>query len=74
MTTQEDVLTRFGSRLREMRRERKMSQGDLGLETGLEQAYLSDVELGRRNISLRNINALANALNVTLSELFIGIS
>ena len=74
MTTQEDVLTRFGSRLREMRRERKMSQEDLGLETGLEQAYLSDVELGRRNISLRNINALANALNVTLSELFIGIS
>ena len=72
-TLQEDVLTQFGNRVRELRRGKQFSQEDLGLETGLEQAYISDVELGRRNISLRNIHALAKALGVTLSDLFNGL-
>lgn len=73
MTTEEDILAQFGRRVRMLRRGKKLSQEDIGLETGLEQAYISDVELGRRNISLRNIHALAKVLSVSLSDLFDGL-
>ena len=74
MAAEEDIiLSQFGKRVRELRRKKKLSQEDVGLEADLEQAYISDVELGRRNISLRNIQALAKTLGVTLAELFEGL-
>lgn len=36
----------------------------------LHRTYLSDVELGKRNISLENIDKIACALGMTVSELF----
>lgn len=73
MDEENDVLVRFGARLRALRRQAALSQEKLGLEAGLEQAYVSDIELGRRNVSLKNIAAIARVLNVTLSVLFEGI-
>ena len=73
MAAENDILLQFGKRVRELRRGKKLSQEDIGLEAGLEQAYVSDVELGRRNISLRNIHAIAKTLGVTLAELFEGL-
>ena len=73
METRPDVLTAFGARLRALHKARGMSQEALGLETGLEQPYVSDIERGTRNVSLRNLHAIACALGVTLAELFEGI-
>lgn len=64
-----EVLRRFGLRLRQARQARGLSQEQLGLECGLSQTYLSEVESGKRNISLVNLDALAMALQITLSEL-----
>lgn len=66
---QQEVLEKFGRRLREARKARNISQLDLGLECGLSQTYLSEVESGKRNISLANIYKLAVALNVPVAEL-----
>lgn len=46
-----------------------MSQEELAFEAGINRAYLSTVENGKRNISIDNIVAVANALTVDAREL-----
>lgn len=64
-----DVLVRFGKRLREVRREKGISQEKLADLAGLHRTYVSSVERGERNISLANVERLAKALGVTLKDL-----
>ena len=47
-----------------------MSQEDLADLSGLSRQYIGDVERGTRNISLVNIEKIANAFEITLSQLF----
>jgi transcriptional regulator with XRE-family HTH domain len=64
-----DVLAAFGHAVRGLRLERGFSQERLAEESGLHPRYISDVERGRRNISLRNIERLGVALSVDLPTL-----
>jgi transcriptional regulator with XRE-family HTH domain len=64
-----DVAVRFGRRLREVRQDRGISQEKLAELAGLHRTYVSSVELGKRNISLFNIESLARALRVKMAEL-----
>ena len=59
----------FGERVRGLRRVRGLSQEALADLAGLHRTYVGSVERGERNISLDNIHALADALNVTAAEL-----
>jgi len=60
----------FGKRVRELRNKADLSQEKLGFETGLDRTYISGIERGERNPSLKNISRLAKALKIPLSELF----
>ena len=60
----------FGKRLRELRTKRRLTQEQLAERAHLHRNYVSDVERGRRNISLLNIIELARALGVKPSKLF----
>ena len=71
--TNPDILIRFGERVRALRRAKKLSQDDLAAACGLNRTYVSEVENGKRNVSLRNIEAIAKAIGVTLEKLFEGI-
>lgn len=51
-----------GRNIRRLRLERELSQADLADMAGINRAYLSTVENGKRNISIDNIVAIANAL------------
>jgi transcriptional regulator with XRE-family HTH domain len=64
-----DVQTRFGKRLREVRQRKGLSQERLAELAGLHRTYVSGVERGERNISLLNIERLAVALGVAMSDL-----
>lgn len=64
-----DVQVRFGTRLREVRQQKGISQEKLAELAGLHRTYVSSVERGERNISLVNIEKLARALVVAMAEL-----
>ena len=59
----------FGQVLQQVRQDRKLSQEDLGFESGYHRTYISLLERGKRNPSLRTIFQLAKALNLPPSEL-----
>jgi len=59
-----DVLKKFGNRLRELRKQKGLSQEDLAFKSGLHRTYISDIERGSRNLSLQNIVKIAKALGV----------
>lgn len=54
----------FGARLRQLRRDRGLSQEDLAHGAGLDRTYVGSVERGRRNVSLDAIWQIANAMEV----------
>ena len=60
----------FGDRIRALRVAKKLSQEEIAHRAGVHRTYLGGIERGERNPSLRNIAALAEALEVSLSELF----
>ncbi len=60
----------FGERLRELRLARGLSQEKLAFKSGMHRTYLGSNERGERNPSLKNIAAIAEALGVSLSQLF----
>jgi len=62
----------FGDRLRELRKEKGLSQEALALACGLDRTYIGGVERGERNISLINIHSLAVALGISAKEFFNG--
>lgn len=64
-----DIREILGTKIRKVRREKKMSQEDLAFESGLHRTYISDIERGSRNISIKNIEKIAKALEVSLKEL-----
>ena len=65
-----DIKQRFGKAVRRRRRELDLSQEELAERAELHRTYVSDIERGDRNPSLENIEKLARALNLKVSELF----
>jgi transcriptional regulator with XRE-family HTH domain len=64
-----DILIRLGERLREKRHELGLSQEVFADKCGLDRTYISGIERGRRNVSLLNIEIIANALEISVAEL-----
>jgi transcriptional regulator with XRE-family HTH domain len=65
-----NVKKAFGTTVREWRNHIGISQGELAERADLHRTYVSDVERGMRNISLKNIERLARALNISVPALF----
>ena len=70
MAPQPTILTRFGQAVRALRTEAGLSQEAFADKCGLDRTYISGIERGRRNVSLQNIEVIAKALQLSLSELF----
>lgn len=69
MKSKSDILAQFGERLRELRKQQGLSQEAFADLCGLDRTYVGGVERGERNVALRNIAAMAKALNISISTL-----
>jgi DNA-binding XRE family transcriptional regulator len=65
-----DVRSRFGRRLRELRQKNALTQSDMARKFGIDRSYISDVERGRTSISLPILEVIALGLRISLSDLF----
>jgi transcriptional regulator with XRE-family HTH domain len=60
----------IGDRLRELREEKKLSQGEIMNRTGLARSYISRVENGHTTPSIETMEKLAHALEIPLYAIF----
>jgi len=65
-----DIKQKVGNRIRELRKGLKLSQETLALKAEVDRTYVTDVENGRRNVSLEILERLIKALNVSIAEFF----
>ncbi len=68
--TKKKILIVFGDKVRELRKEKGLSQEELSFKADLHRTYIGMIERAEKNITLANIEKIANALNVDIKELF----
>ncbi|MFE6074948.1 helix-turn-helix domain-containing protein [Paenibacillus sp. NPDC057886] len=64
------MLTIVGERIRYLRKNRGMTQEQLGEKVGLPQSYIGGIERGEKNISLDTLERIISALNIIPEEVF----
>jgi transcriptional regulator with XRE-family HTH domain len=68
-----DICARVGERVRELRKAKGWNQDDLAQHTGLGRTYISNVERGRKNPSLRSLEIFAACFKMSVSEFLKGV-
>ncbi len=59
-----DIAAKFGQKIKRLRLSGKMSQGGLAKKLGVGASYVSKIERGIQNVSLKGVEKLADALGV----------
>lgn len=70
MDTMQEILVKFGARVREIRKRKGLSQEELAFKAGLHRTYIGMIERAEKNITLVNIEKIANALETHVKGLF----
>ena len=65
-----DIKLKVGQRIKELRKKLELSQEGLANEAEVDRTYVTDVENGRRNVSVEILERLIKALNVSITEFF----
>ena len=73
MRNDADILERFGRQIRRLRKAKGWSQEAFAAECGLDRTYMGGIERGERNIGLRNIEKIAQTLEISISEMTQGL-
>jgi transcriptional regulator with XRE-family HTH domain len=60
---------KLGKRLKQLRTSSRLTQEKLSIATGLSQTYISGLESGTRNPSIKTLDKLAKALDVSISDI-----
>ena len=63
------ILVKFGKRVREERMKQQLSQEEVAARAGLHRTYIGMIERAEKNITLTNIQKIANALGLSVREL-----
>ena len=64
-----DILVKFGNKVREERLKRNLSQEKLAEIIGIHRTYIGMIERAEKNITLLNIEKIAKALKIKISDL-----
>jgi transcriptional regulator with XRE-family HTH domain len=65
-----EIAKLLGERIRNIRKEKGLSQEQLGESAGLHEKYIGQVERGEKNLSIDSLYKISHGLNLTLEELF----
>lgn len=65
-----DILIKFGKRVRYLRKKSNLSQEELSVRANLHRTYIGMIERAEKNITLLNIEKVADALEVSIDNLF----
>jgi len=65
-----DIRVRFGARVRHLRKQRGWTQAEMADRLGIDRSYLADIERGKRNVALLNIQVIAEGFGMTIAQLF----
>jgi transcriptional regulator with XRE-family HTH domain len=65
-----NIREKVGQRIRELRHKLQLSQEALAYKAEVDRTYMTDVENGRRNISIENLEKIISALEVSFTEFF----
>jgi len=66
-----DITPYVGSAFRQLRERTELSQEELAFRAGLDRTYVSGIERGRRNPSLKSMQRVAAQLGLSLDEVFV---
>lgn len=69
-TIEMDISSRFGRRVRMLRQERNLTQTEMAKRFGIDRSYISDLERGRKSISLPMLEVIALGMKISISTLF----
>jgi len=64
------TLEKFGEKVREERHRQGLSQEELASRAGVHRTYIGMLERAEKNITLENIEKVAKALGLKISEFF----
>lgn len=67
------ITEKVGQRIKDLRTEIGISQEKLALKAELDRTYLAGVENGKRNLSLKSLEKIINALEISFHDFFEGI-
>lgn len=67
------IQNEFGNRIKELRKNTGLSQEKFAFKIGMDRTYYASIESGKRNVSLKNIEKIANGFDISISQLFIGV-
>lgn len=73
MVANNDIVVRFGKRVRELRLKAGLSQEAFAERCDLDRTYVGGIERGERNVALRNIGQIAGGLGISLADLMKGL-
>ena len=64
-----DITKKFGKRVKALRLQKDMSQGDIAKKLGVHSTYISKIERGEQNMSIQGVEKLAKAIGFSVGEL-----
>ena len=65
----ENITVRFGLRVRMLRKQKGWTQVQMADALGIDRSYISDVERGKKNVSLPTMEVIALGFEISLSKL-----
>lgn len=71
MELKKKILIQFGERIRELRKEKNLSQEELAFKADLHRTYIGMIERAEKNITLLNVEKLSIALEIETYKLLI---
>lgn len=66
----DDISIKIGNRVKQLRQDKGISQEELALTANLNKSFVGQIERGKKNATVKTIEKICLALNVTLHEFF----